>query len=608
MIHLGQKQASQIRFLVLFTGFATTLMIWPSMADPIGIPKMFVLTILSAWVLGSVLTGVVSARTGRFSLGQWAVAGFALGVLVAALFTDVKYTAFFGTQQRNDGAFTYIAFASLSFAAMVSFTSLNIRQVRTWLLVIGGVLSVHGLLQTFGHDPFKWNNLYNPIIGTLGNPDFFSGIMGAAAIASVWLILVDERRWAKGTGIALLLVELFVLKRCGSIQGIAAFAVGLVILVVIKFWQMQKRTGILASIVVGIMSIPAILGLLNVGPLASHLYRGSFRSRIDYWRAALGMFKAHPLAGIGLDRFGENYSQYAPQIQVVQGQPTDNAHNVFLQLIATGGLLVILPYLLLLSVIFIVAVRAIKNSTGIAQIDVVALFSIWFALLLVSFISIDNLGVAIWLWIAGGALYGVSRCHIAEREKPIGKQKIGNTVKRTSSNDLNILSPIISLALSVLMLLLMVPAWKTSSMLFDIERHSGSWTKTQFVDKINRAAINQPSNVQAIASLADLSLRISAIDLGLKFTKSINERDPRSINGNYLSAFGYEMLKNYVSAIPYRVRLLTIDPWGTKNMLQLVTDYVQLKDLAKARGITSRLSQLYPNNPDTKSAEALVKG
>lgn len=610
MNRLPQKQATQIRYLVLFTGLLTTLMIWTSLADPINVPKMFILVIFASWIFGSVITGLLSTSTRRlrFSLGQWAVCSFVLGLLIAALLTDVKYTAFFGALQRNDGVFSYLALASLSFAAMVSFSSSDIRQVRIWLLVIGLVLTIHGLLQTFGHDPIKWVLLYNPVIGTLGNPDFFSGIIAATALASVWIIFAEKRRWVQGTGLVLLLLELFLLKRCGSMQGIAAFGVGLAILSIVKIWHVQRRLGIAASIVVGISFILVIFGFLNKGPLASHLYRGSIQSRIDYWHAALRMFKTHPLAGIGIDRFGENYGQYAPQIQVVQGQPTDNAHNVFLQLMATGGLLVILPYLFLLSVIFISAVRTIRKTTGQIQLDVVAIFAIWFALLLISSISIDNLGVAVWFWIAGGVLYGVTRDQLAEEGKPKEKQKLARSAKRTSPNELSILSPIVSMVLSVLMLLVILPAWKSSARLFELQHYSGGGGQAQLANEIERVANAQPNNIQIRIALANIALGNSAFDLGIKFIKSINEEDPRSINGNTLGAIAYELTKKYGSAVPYRLRLLQIDPWNRPNMLQLVTDYVALKDLAKAREIALRLSNLYPKSADALAAATLVKG
>jgi O-antigen ligase len=606
VIRFEQKQASQVRNIVLLTGVVTTLVVWTSLADPINVPKMFVLTIFATWVIGLVLTRIFYSKERGLSLGQWAVSGFVLSVLLAALLTDVRYTAFFGEIQRNDGALSYIALASLAFAAMMSFTSVNFRQLRWWILGIGAVLTAYGFLQTFGHDPFRWVLLYNHVVGTLGNPDFFSGIVGAAAIASVWLILVEDQLQIRLAGIFLLLCELFILKRCGSIQGVAAFLLGLVILLVARIWQKQRRIGLAACVVIGLVSIPVVLGLLNKGPLARHLYRSSLQNRVDYWHAALAMFKAHPLFGVGLDRFGQYYGQFAPQVQIVQGQFSDNAHNVFLQLLATGGLLVMLPYLFLLSVVFAGALRAINRTTGKAQIDLIALFSIWLALLFISFISIDNLGVAVWFWIVGGALYGISKNLL--NEKPVVKQKVGRASKRLAQDNSNVLAPIVAFLLSIILLILMVPAWRSSAMLLNLQRQRSGWTEAQYVEAIKQAASAQPGNIQVRIQLADIAQRVSAFDESWSLIRSVNKQDPRSVDGNTLGAFVFERSMKYQLALPYRLRLLEIDPWNTRNMLALVTDYVQLKDMAKAREMYSRLLKLYPNSPDTKSAQVLVKG
>lgn len=606
MIRFEEKQAAQVRNLVLLAGVATTLFVWTSLADPINLPKMFILAIFATWLIGLIFTRVFYSKERPLSVGQWALSAFAIALLLAALLTDVKFTAFFGAMQRNDGVISYIALAGLSMAAMMSFTASDFRQIRWWILIVGSVLSVYGALQTFGHDPFKWVLLYNHVVGTLGNPDFFSGIVGAAAIASVWLVLVEDELPIRGAGLALLLCELFILKRCGSIQGVAAFLLGLVILTIAKVWQKSRAIGIGLSAAIGLVSIPVFLGLLDKGPLSRFVYRGSFQSRVDYWHAALGMFKSHPLFGVGLDRFGQNYGQYAPQIQVVQGQGTDNAHNVFLQLLATGGLLVVLPYLFLLAVIFVSAIRSIKEANGKTQIDLVALFSIWLALLFISAISIDNLGVAIWFWIIGGALYGITRhlhSNVSQSELKPGKKP-----KRIAQDNSNLLAPIVSLVLTILLLILVVPAWRSSALLLNLQRQRSGWTETQYVESIRQAANVQSSNVQVRVQLADIALRVSAFDEGLSLIKSINDQDPRSVDGNTLGAIAYELTKKYELAIPYRLRILQLDPWSTRNMLQMVTDYVALKDFAKAREMSSRLSKLYPNNPDTKSAEALLKG
>lgn len=606
MILLAEKQASQIRLLVLLTGIATTFVVWTALADPINLPKMFVLTIASGWIVGLIATAFIYSRDRRLSLGQWAVLAFVACTVLAGLLTDVRYSAFYGEIQRNNGAFSYIALAGITFAAMVSFTSADLKQLRNWILVVGSALSAFGSLQTFGHDPFDWVLSYNNVVGTLGNPDFFSGIVGSAAIASVWLLLREDDIRFRAAGLALLLLELFVLNRCGSIQGLVAFALGSTFLIIARLWQIRWKIGVTACIVAALGLILLMLGLLNQGPTARFVYRGSLHSRVDYWNAALNMFKAHPWFGVGLDRFGQNYGQYAPQYQVVQGQGTDNAHNVFLQLLATGGLLVVLPYLFLIIVIFMSAVRAIRKALGSERIDMVALFSIWLALLFISAISIDNLGVAVWFWITGGALYAVSRPRPEVKSAARHKgRKI--SAEKTSENS-NYLAPIVALLVSIVVLVIMVPAWRSSAMLHELQRQGVGATQAQASDRINSAANIQPGNIQVKASLADIALRVGAIDLGFKLIASINRQDHRSVDGNYLGASAYEALKNYEAALPYRLRLLQIDPWSTRNMLQLIVDYVALNDLAKAREISSRLSKWYPDNPDTKSAEALVKG
>lgn len=611
MILLEQKQASQARLLVLLTGIATTSMVWSSLADPVNVPKMFVLTILSAWVLGYVIVGAWSNRSKSFSLGPWAILGFGLCLLFSALLTDVKYTAFYGALQRNNGAFSYLAFAVLSLAAMMSFNISDLAQIRHTLYWVGLVLAGYGFLQTTHHDFIHWNLVYNPIVGTLGNPDFVSAFIGVCSIATFWTVFATKKIWVRASSGALLLFEFFIVNRSGSSQGFFIIGVGFTVLGLTEFWQWNRKAGLISLGFIGLGSIPILLGIFNAGPLASRIYRSSIRSRIDYWHAAIGMFKSHPIAGVGLDRFADSYGQYAPRVQVAPDQYTNNAHNVFLQLLATGGLLVILPYLLLLGLIFYTAIRGIRVASGRDQRDLVGLFSIWFALLVISSISIDNLGIAIWFWISGGALYGVSRRYTDEKEEPKeprSKQKSKKAAAISASSEMSILSPIISFLLAVLMLLVMIPVWRSSAMLMDLQRYQGGLSQTQFADRIRQASAVQPRNIDVQLSLADIALRSSDFDLAFKILNAINQQNPRSLNGNYLAALGYEMSKKYSSAIPFRKRLMVIDRWSTRNMLALVKDYVQVGDLTSARSIYRTILELRPDGDDAKSADAAIKG
>lgn len=609
MISLSKEQAQKTRRLLLITGTLVTFAFWFPLEDPINIPKMFVLLTFTAWISGTTLVIFFYDKSKSLALGEWAVVAFALGTLLAAFLTDVRFTAFFGASHRNDGALSYLALAALAFVAMNSFDLKSIHQLRFTLLLMGALLTVYGLLQTTDHDPFNWNNLYNSVFGTLGNPDFFSGVVGVSAIATVWLLLVESELWLRTSGIVLLLLELFIVKRSGSFQGLLVFAVGVAILLLVKIWQIHKRAGIISATVALLGGLLVFLGTLNQGPIASIVYRASFQSRKDYWYAAFGMFKAHPLTGVGLERFAENYPQFAPQVQVVQGQGTDNAHNVILQLLATGGLLVILPYLFLLAVIMLTALGAIKSSSGREQIEITALFSIWFALLLISFISIDNLGVTIWYWLLGGALYAITRSRQSEiNSSSREKKNKGRSARQPTQDASSYVAPIASLLLTIVALTLMVPILRTSGSIYRLSGNSEGFTKDQYVARLNQVANGFPRNSQTLTSLADLSLRISDPEQALKFTKIVLEMDKKSQMGNVLSASAYEQLEKFELAIPFRNRLMELDPWNIGNMLQAVKDYVALRDIPNAQEVAVKISTLNPGGPEDLAAAALIKG
>ena len=607
--HLSEEQASRTRNHVLIVGVVSTLMVWTSLYDPINLPKMFMLSCLSAWILGTIAVNLINSKFKHLPLGVWAVISFIVGIFLAAILTDVPYTAFFGASQRNDGAISYFFLAVLCLAGMMSFTAENLNRLRITLPALGMVLAIHGLLQASGHDPFKWVLLYGPIVGTVGNPDFMSATLGVCAVATAWLVLTEERIWIRSTAGILAILEIYVAKRSGSVQGLLAFAAGLVILLLTKLWQKNRRLGLIGIAAAAAAAVPAIAGFMNKGPLAGLLFRSSMKNRLDYWHAAIAMFKVHPIFGVGFDRFGENYGLYAPKIQVVHGQITNNAHNVFLQLLATGGLVVILPYLFLLGVILYSALKAIRVSTGRRQMDIVGLFSIWFSLFLISILSIDNIGVTVWFWISGGVLYAISRVPMEQAKSAEPKlRKSGKGRQASLSNNVNYTAPIVSLVLTLLVVILMVPAWRASAAIADLQSNRSRLSPSNYLQKLNQVADSWPKNPQTLFYLSDLGMRIQKPDLALKFAQEVIAMDPKTNSGRQIAAIALESEKKYGLAIPFRIELLKLDPWNTANMLVLVQDYVQIKDEIKAKTMAARIAQLYPNSADAISAAALVKG
>jgi len=607
--------------LVMLTGAAVTLFYWLPLNDAVQQPKLFLLLPIAAWLLGTVAFAV--GRVGILALPKiyWAYFLFALGVLVAALATDVKYTAFFGESLRSMGALSYLSLVIIALVAMMSFSAENLKAIKIIFLGLGGALSAYGFLQSTGHDPAHFYSVFSPVIGTLGNPDFMSGILGVSAIAALWAVLTFEKIPQRIGVLVLFILEVFVIKKTASSQGFLVHAVGLVFLCVAIAWQKRKAFGIASLATFAVLAIPVILGLLNKGPFASRIYRATLQNRFDYWHSAIGMGKAHLLAGVGLERFGDSYFQYAPVIRIVQNQGTDNAHNVFLQFFATGGLILVIPYLLLIIGIVWISARGIKNFEGKEQIDFIAILSMWVGLLLVSLISIDNLGETIWFWILGGALCGAALLQKSNKEKPTHLQAGANTrselkarqglsTSKKNQRDSPVMSSmrISSIALVVIAFFAVIPQLQISSQLDDLRHNKSKLDRSGYVTKIKNVADSRFSSTQAEIFLVGFASTIQETDLAIALAKKIVDSDPRSFAGNFLGAQLSDAAKNYPEAIAFRERLAKLDPVRADNLFELEKDYLAVGNREKALQLSKLISAMGPGSDLQDSATAATLG
>src|SRR5581483_245936 len=85
----------------------------------------------------------------------------------------------------------------------------------------------------------------------------------------------------------------------------------------------------------------ALLAAGTLGALGPQPFGLSMEVRLDYWRSALAMWKEHPLGGVGLGGFTENY----PLFKMPMGEEVKDTHNDFLQHATELGMLAPLVYL-----------------------------------------------------------------------------------------------------------------------------------------------------------------------------------------------------------------------------------------------------------------------
>jgi hypothetical protein len=174
--------------------------------------------------------------------------------------------------------------------------------------------------------------------------------------------------------------------------------------------------GLLTSAVVGGLMI--ISGLFEKGPLAASVYQYTLPIRVQYWQAGLKMLLDHPFTGVGLNSYGDWYRFARDDDALITpgaNVTTNVAHNVYVDFASGGGFLLLIAFTLLFGATLFYSLKALRKLGKFDALFISALGA-WFVYLITAFFSIDQLGLAVWGWVIGGALIGISKGIIDEPE------------------------------------------------------------------------------------------------------------------------------------------------------------------------------------------------
>jgi hypothetical protein len=335
--------------------------------------------------------------------------------------------------------------------------------------------------------------------------------------------------------------------------------------VVVWVWQRQK---IAAWVLTGlgiIGGIAGVAGMLNKGPLTKYFYKISVTYRGDYWRAGWNMFVHHPLFGVGLDRFGAYFRQYRDATQVARRGPnliSNAAHDVPIQLASTGGIFVLISFLALTFFILWRGIVALRKTSGTEQIVVAVIFGAWATYEAQSLISIDNLAIAIWGYILGGAVIGIS----VLPESEVKVKHAGNTY---------ILQPLVSSGLALVMVIMGILFFESESAMHTLsgiqvpKQQSQIQEYEQYALKPLGYNFKEPTfEVQIAGDLAEAGNFSNAITQ----LQAVIKNDPHNYDAQDTLSRIYEFQKNFASAIPVRQVMVKEDPYNKTLAVQLATD------------------------------------
>ena len=387
-----------------------TLLILPkSNYDPVSLPK-FSLLVITTWSIFLYCLYRNSLPSLQFfqSLFGTSILVFQALILFNLLFNNYALEErLFGVSGRNTGVILYLSLATLTilFAQVSANVSLNYFAVSITLSNIG--VCLYFLLQLLGNDIFRYTTYYGAPSSTLGNPNFVSGFVGFASIAS-WMLAVESKsKFRLVSLLALNVVSMFVVIKSQSIQGLFAFIGSATIFALIVLKHRNIKLFAIGCFLFLFTATIAVLGLLGSGPLAGRLATSTLFSRFDYWRAAIAMTLDSPFVGKGLDSFGDYYREFRDLTafkRFGESQVADSAHNVFLDLFSNGGVPLGLVYILIQVIPALLLTRKILNADELDLKEVI-LISVWVGFTLQSLVSVNQIGVGMWGWILAGIMY-----------------------------------------------------------------------------------------------------------------------------------------------------------------------------------------------------------
>jgi hypothetical protein len=583
-----KKAKNRPVFIILLAAIFVTLYFNSRIQDPFNSPKMWILIVMAAWLFGYILSDFKrSTQEARFIVFVGTVFFFVLAFVVSVVSTDNLYTAIFGASQRRTGLLTYFSLSVIAIAAAFYFRIESIRRLHTSSFFVLFILVTYGQMQINDRDFIAWNNTYNAIITTLGNPNFAAALMAilATLVFSIALNGSYSTVYRISSGV-LVLATFWTIHLSNARQGLLAGALGTGIMLIIYVYQRNRLLGRVALLSASLVGILSILGMLQIGPLAQYLFKGSISVRGHYWNAGIEMFKSNWIFGVGVDRYGEYFKEYRSV-----GYPLDygfeitsnNAHNVPIQLFATGGIFVGVAYLLVLGTALYYGLKVLRESQGTDQLLVGSVFASWIAFQSQSIVSIDNIGLSIWGWILMGALIG-----LGSKTHPLYEAL---TSRRNAQ--VNILQPVLSASLALSALILIAPLYQAESNMFKArtvfnpQNSENAPILKEYADQVYNSVFTDPMyKLMAATYLIDSGFR----EDGLGKLRELNEEDPRNLDVLTFLAVASENLGNTQDAIKFRKEIELYDPWNARNLLIMGKIYKSTGDLTRADQILSQIA------------------
>jgi hypothetical protein len=545
--------------LLMFGGAFISILVWTTVTDPVNVTKLLALGGVAGGAIAISVSFGVKDLWKKYKLAILLLAIFLLTVLNSVFQSEAPTSQLlYGAYGRNTGLVTYVLLIFLFISSLSLSQKDSFLKISYGILIAGAVNVIYSLWVILFGDFIGWSNPYGNILGTFGNPNFVGSFLGIFASILFAYIIKPNLKLIYRVALTLVLLVTFVeIQSSNAIQGIVV-AGGGISLVGFYFLRSKFKSNVIPaiySVAVFIVGIFALMGALQKGPLTSLIYKNSVSLRGEYWQAAWNMGQKFPFSGVGMDTYGDWYRQLRDDQALINPGPntiTNAAHNVILDQFAYGGWPMLLAYLAVFPLVILAIFRVSLRSREF-DFAFISLAVAWICYQVQSVISINQIGLAIWGWILGGALIAFEKVtRTSQGSETKSSTPNGRRVKKKENLGI---SPLMTGTLgAVVGLLIAVPPYSSDSA-WNSALKSGDLNK---VEKALQTSYLSPQNSNRYLTLFQILEQNKLFDLSYKYAKIATEFNPRSFEA-------WQMLYYSQKATPAekslaRDNLLKMDP------------------------------------------------
>lgn len=387
MSHFQQQKNFNNNDKIIEYSFYLLFLLIPLILSPLNTQNVFefnkliALYAVTAVIIGAWLAKIISES--KISFRQTSLdiplLGFLLILTISTIFSTYMPLSFWGSTNLPMGALLPTITMIVLYYAFINHMSEKYKILNSLyiLLIAGTITALYGIAQHYNLDPMPWNlNVSARAIGTIGQANGLAAFLGAL-IPLLVLMFFIKNNVHKGIVGALIFIFIMCLLYTNSRSGLIGLGVGggfLILFLTLSHIKKNEKKAFLTNLLLFTLLI-GIIGSVYFADtkwmkkenesahsvnIASSFQQeavdSTMRSRKYLWEGAIYIWKKYPILGSGPETFGDQFNL----IHTKEANTTSlwnlystKAHNEYLHILATTGILGFISYLSIILVFLV---------------------------------------------------------------------------------------------------------------------------------------------------------------------------------------------------------------------------------------------------------------